>query len=92
MAKRNYWTHNTPEGVEPWEFMKRQAIHYIYAGENLAYGFTDVNTTVDSWMKSPSHKKNILTDTFTHVGYAVCKSDNYQNNGEQLIIVQHFRG
>ncbi|KAF4671355.1 hypothetical protein FOL47_001558 [Perkinsus chesapeaki] len=46
-------------------------IPYHSAGENLAYskGMPDgAVTTVNGWMSSPGHRKNLLTAGFTHCG------------------------
>lgn len=34
------------------------------------------STTVDSWMKSPPHRKNILRRSYTHLGVCVTKADD----------------
>src|SRR3989344_8453739 len=39
MSKRNYWSHNTPDGKEPWIFIDTAGYKYFKAAENLAYGF-----------------------------------------------------
>lgn len=88
LVKRNYWGHNTPDGKEPWIFFKN--IDYIHAGENLAYGWHNAETTVNGWMLSPTHKANIVNTDYDYVGYAVCKSENFVGSGTQLITVQHF--
>ncbi|KAF4662066.1 hypothetical protein FOZ61_002739 [Perkinsus olseni] len=46
-------------------------IAYQSAGENLAYSRGVANgaaTTVDGWMNSPGHRKNLLTPGFSHCG------------------------
>lgn len=89
MAVRNYWDHNTPEGTEPWEFIQAAGYQYQKAGENLAYGFLDEEAVVRGWMESPTHRDNLL-GMYQEVGFAVCTSDNYQNEGKQQIVVQHL--
>jgi uncharacterized protein YkwD len=37
-------------------------------GENVAYGFTSVDSVMNAWMNSPGHRANILNGAFTHVG------------------------
>lgn len=89
MAARNYWDHNTPEGVEPWEFIQAAGYQYSKAGENLAYGFLDEEAVVTGWMESPTHRDNLL-GAYQEVGFAVCVSEDYQNEGRQQIVVQHL--
>ncbi len=90
MATRNYWSHNTPEGNEPWIFIEQQGYAYNQAGENLAYGFAasdDVNT---GWMNSPSHKTNMLEAAYHEVGFGFANNDNYQSSGPQTVVVAMY--
>lgn len=43
---------------------------FWHAGENLAVNFTDYKNIPPSWMKSPSHKANIVDPNYTAVGMA----------------------
>lgn len=83
MQAKNYWSHNAPDGTEPWVFIHKYT-KYIKAGENLAYGFATSADAVTGWMNSPGHKRNILDSAFTQVGYGICDF-----RGTKLI-VQHF--
>ena len=90
MATRNYWSHNTPEGQEPWIFFSAAGYSYTTAGENLAYGFSTSADTVTGWMNSPPHKANLLNTGFRDVGFGFANSDNYQGNGQQTIVVAMY--
>lgn len=90
MVKNDYWDHNSKEGKEPWQFIEEAGYKYDYAGENIAYGFTSENSTVNGWMDSEGHRKNILDGNFSEVGYGVCFSDNFIGQGKQLVVVQHL--
>ncbi len=37
-------------------------------GENVAYGYRTPAAVVQAWMRSPSHRQNILRPSFTHMG------------------------
>lgn len=88
MLEKDYWAHNSPDGTTPWFFIKEAGYNYVYAGENLAKGFTDSRDVVDAWMASPSHKENILSENFNEVGFAV-KSGEL--SGEYtFLVVQEF--
>lgn len=89
MVFRDYWSHKTPEGTEPWAFIRKYAT-FDQAGENLASNIYSAEQTVDNWMNSKTHKDNILKSRFVSVGFGVCKSENYIGKGPQLIVVQHF--
>lgn len=90
MTARNYWSHNTPEGQEPWIFVDAAGYKYLKAGENLAYGFTDSDGTVTGWMNSPSHKANMLDGAFSEVGFGFANSANFNNSGPQTVVVAMY--
>lgn len=90
MVIRDYWSHNTPDGKEPWVFLKNVGYDYRLAGENLGYGFATGSDQVAGWMDSPTHKANIVNPSYVDIGFAVCKSMNYNNHGMQPVIVQFF--
>jgi hypothetical protein len=90
MVVRDYWSHNTPDGKEPWVFIDAQGYVYTKAGENLAYGFSSSNETVIGWMNSPSHRANLLDTVFTEVGFGFANSANFVGTGNETIIVAHY--
>lgn len=71
MFAKNYWAHNAPDGVTPWFFFKRVGYDYIYAGENLARGFTNSTAIINAWMASSTHRENILSSRYQDVGFAI---------------------
>ena len=44
--------------------------------ENIAYGYTSGNKTVDAWMGSPGHRKNILTPSMRYIGVGAVRDDD----------------
>ena len=90
MVKRNYWSHNTPDGQEPWVFFDSVGYLYLKAGENLAYGFTSSDAAVTGWMNSPSHKENLLDVAFTEVGFGFANSEDFNNSGPQTVVVAEY--
>jgi hypothetical protein len=90
MAARNYWSHNTPDGLAPWYFIENAGYTYQKAGENLAYGFANSSDTVTGWMNSPSHRDNLLDTAFTEVGFGFTNSANYNSSGEETIVVAMY--
>ena len=84
MFAENYWSHYSPDGKTPWDFILGADYQYEYAGENLAKNFLFSNGVVDAWMNSATHRENILKKEYTEVGYAIV---NGTLNGEQTTIV-----
>lgn len=88
MFKQNYWSHYGPEGETPWQFILETGYQYEYAGENLAKNFLFSDGIVDAWMKSPTHKDNLLRYEYTDVGFAVV--NGLLNGEETTLVVQMF--
>lgn len=90
MAKRNYWSHITPDGKQPWMFVESAGYEYAAAGENLAYGFGSSDQVVAAWMNSTEHRANILNSAYRDVGFATANVPNYQGHGAETIIVAFY--
>ena len=88
MFEKDYWAHNSPDGTTPWFFIKGAGYEYVYAGENLAKGFTDSGDVVNAWMASPSHKENLLSQNFKDVGFAV--KAGRLGGEDTFLVVQEF--
>ncbi|MFA6814060.1 MAG: hypothetical protein GX943_01045 [Candidatus Pacebacteria bacterium] len=71
MFSEQYWAHSSPEGVQPWNFIKNAGYVYKYAGENLARDFDSTGEMMVAWMNSPTHKENVINPNFTQIGLAV---------------------
>lgn len=88
MAKKEYFAHTSPEGISPWFWLKKVGYNYSRAGENLAVHFVDSQDVVNAWMKSPSHKANILNENYTEIGIATAKG--IYKGSEGIFVVQFF--
>lgn len=71
MLLKNYWAHFGPDGTTPWSFFTKAGYNYIYAGQNLARGFTTAQDAEKAWMASPEHKANILSPHYSDIGFAI---------------------
>lgn len=71
MFAHNFWAHNAPDGTTPWVFFKNAGYNYLYAGENLARGFSTSEDVVQAWMDSPTHRQNVLSRNYKEIGFAV---------------------
>ena len=88
MLNKNYWAHFAPDGKTPWQFISESGYRYSVAGENLARDFDTASAVVVAWMNSPSHKQNLLDNSFTEIGVAVTEGNLGGVNGS--LIVQMF--
>jgi uncharacterized protein YkwD len=85
MFARGYFSHVTPEGLSPFDRMKREKVRFLSAGENLALGQT-LNICHRGLMNSPGHRANILHPSFGRVGIGILDGGIYG-----LMITQNFR-
>lgn len=90
MVKRDYWSHNTPNGDTPWTFITAAGYEYQAAGENLAYGFSSSAATLNGWMHSAEHRANILDPSYTNVGFGIANSPDFNNSGPETLIVAMY--
>ena len=88
MFEYDYWAHNSPTGKTPWTFIKSAGYNYIYAGENLARGFSTPEDVIRAWMESPDHRANMLSSNYRDVGFAVKLGK--LNGEETVLIVEEF--
>jgi len=80
MAQKQYFAHQSPEGISPWYWFEKAGYDYKLAGENLAVNFADSEALVSAWMQSPSHRANILNPSFQEAGLALASGlyEGYQ--------------
>jgi uncharacterized protein YkwD len=84
MFTRGYFSHITPEAINPFERMKKFGIRYTAAGENLAHS-NGVDEAYTGLMNSPGHRANILNKQFNKIGISIL------DGGEKgLMVVQEF--
>ncbi|MFW6110398.1 MAG: CAP domain-containing protein [Patescibacteria group bacterium] len=88
MFENDYWAHVSPDGKEPWDFIDESGYVYLSAGENLAKDFNHSDSVVRAWLKSPSHRENLLGDNFDEIGVAVV--DGELSGFETTLVVQMF--
>ncbi|MCX6763080.1 MAG: CAP domain-containing protein [Candidatus Moranbacteria bacterium] len=88
MIAKNYFSHTSPEGVTPWKWIDGESYDYSYAGENLAMDFQSADKMEDAWMKSPTHRANILNEKYKDIGVAV-KAGSI-NGSETILAVVMF--
>lgn len=86
MVNGNYFSHNSPTYGSPFDMMKKYGVKYRAAGENIA-GNSTVKGAFNAWMKSESHRKNMLDKNFNYTGIGIVQSKKYGK-----VLVQQFIG
>jgi len=89
MAQNSYFSHVSPQKQRWSNFIITSNYQYIEAGENLANGFETPQDIVDAWLKSPSHRENMLTPQYQDTAVAVMRG---QLNGRPTIFVVQMFG
>lgn len=88
MLAKGYFSHNTPDGKTPWDFIVAAGYNYIMAGENLAVNFTEAENVETAWMNSPGHKANILNKDYEEIGIGISQGEYQGHNA--IFVVQMF--
>lgn len=88
MSVKIYFDHYSPAGKRGLSFITDTGFSSKIAAENLAVLFSDSQELVDSWMNSPTHKKNILNPDFEFTGIGIYPGtfEGYKTN----FVVQFF--
>lgn len=85
MFSRGYFSHNTPEGKDPFDRIRADGVKFRTAGENLAFAPT-LQIAHTGLMNSPGHRANILRPQFGRVGIGILDGGR-----RGLMITQNFR-
>ena len=72
MSNKNYWSHTDLEKHKFDWWILQAGYSYYTAGENLARNFSNDTLLINAWMKSPSHRDNILSTNYNEVGVGRC--------------------
>jgi len=69
MARRNYFSHTTPEGKTFVDRIREAGYTYnTCLGENIAAGFSTAQSVFEAWKNSPGHNQNMLNPCFKVIG------------------------
>lgn len=89
MAKRGYFAHETPEGLQPKDRARALGIlHFRVLAENIAYnkGYEDPGAfAAERWMMSGAHRGNIL-----YIGFQASAIGTYVAADGSVYLTQVF--
>ena len=88
MLINDYFSHTSPDGRKPWDFVNRREYPYVLVGENLAMNFITSNDVHSALMASASHQKNILNAKYSDIGIYIASGKI--NGQETNILVEIF--
>ncbi len=76
MQKRHYFSHTDPEGNFIWnKIIAAGYTPYQTLGENLAIEFYNTESLIQAWMNSPTHRDNVLNESFKDQGIGINLGD-----------------
>ncbi|KAJ1678450.1 hypothetical protein EV182_004025, partial [Spiromyces aspiralis] len=69
MVKLNEMSHQLPGEPQLGDRFREFSYEFRMAGENVAKGYTTVQSVMEAWIESPEHFENIRGN-YIHVGFA----------------------
>ena len=73
MIEHNYFEHRSPLYGRSWELASLFGYRFTALAENLARNYATPAEAMAGWMASDTHRANILSSKFTHIGLGVQK-------------------
>jgi uncharacterized protein YkwD len=68
MYERDYFEHDTPDGIDPFERMAEAGFQGSRMGENIAQGQGTPEEVMAAWMESDGHCANIMDPNYSLIG------------------------
>lgn len=75
MAKRGYFSHVSPNGKKLPDRAKKARYRFCSMAENIAEGYTSLDSVMKGWVKSQGHRANMLKSNVE--GFGLAKSGKY---------------
>src|SRR5690606_33505558 len=77
MADRGFFSHDNPSGEDPWVRIDAAGFTGRAAGENIAAGNSTAEATVEQWMSSSGHCRNIMNPDYEFIGVGYHPGGDY---------------
>jgi uncharacterized protein YkwD len=68
MARNRFFSHTNPEGLGTEERVNRAGYSWRAFGENIGCGQDGPERIMTAWIKSHSHRENILSPAYSEIG------------------------
>ncbi len=72
MARRSFFSHINPDGMDAGERMRAAGYDWAASGENIAAGQKTPIEVLEAWLNSPGHRRSILRDGSSADGIFFC--------------------
>lgn len=70
MATLNYFSHTSADGRSMADRVNATGYAWASLGENIAAGYTGIDSVVEGWMRSDGHCANLMNPDFDEMGLA----------------------
>jgi uncharacterized protein YkwD len=90
MLQHSYFAHRDRAGQTVRERAGAAGYDWEAIGENIALGQTSVKEAVESWMRSPGHRENILDRRYTQTGVGLALGRDPKTGEYRALWVQTF--
>ncbi|MDP1709700.1 MAG: CAP domain-containing protein, partial [Candidatus Komeilibacteria bacterium] len=88
ILNNGYFAHTNPSGKPFYQWIEEEGYNYLYAGENLAIDFITSEGLFGAWLKSPSHRANLINPNYNEIGLVTLRG-HWQDH-ETTVVVQTF--
>lgn len=68
MARRDYFNHESPDGMGPADRLRAHGVAFRAMGENIALHPGGPREVLAQWVASPGHRRNLEQCSYTHHG------------------------
>ncbi|KUO66334.1 MAG: hypothetical protein APF84_18070 [Gracilibacter sp. BRH_c7a] len=86
MIDKGYFAHTSPTYGSPFKMIESFGIKFSAAAENIAQGQKTPQEVLNSWMNSPGHRNNILSQSFYQIGVGAAKDSKGNITWTQMFI------
>lgn len=99
MLERDFYAHESPEGLTPADRISRAGYPFATCGENNnrvsgIYGgepnADELRAAFKGWMESPDHRENLLNPAFREVGFGIETGSYSPEAGTTTMYVANF--
>jgi uncharacterized protein YkwD len=90
MLQRSYFAHRGRDGGTVRERARAAGYQWQAIGENLAMGQLSPKEVVESWMRSPGHRENILDRRYLQTGVGLALGRDPKTGEYRVLWVQTF--
>lgn len=70
MQKNNFFDHTGSDGTDVSQRVTATGYNWQTVGENIAWGYQDIESVFLGWKDSPGHCRNMMNASFKHMGSA----------------------